>query len=251
MDYLKLNLEYCGLTCTTQHTQCINITYPSIQDTVPIQRSFPGSLILMWAECRVSVWRQLPLPSPLQRRSVESHVLVLVTALSHLSQGTAEAFVWNPTRPFTAKNDVARSFPFSFNYFLFDGRPAYLFICYAHVGCWSDNLSKHEAIHIILRHTQQENTIKSIPHTKERKYRITMFRVRRARRRTRGRGACAWRRPWTRTRWPRCSRPATTTATSAAPPTPGPQTRRNSCFHEKMVAVIHRDLARRFYQDFS
>ena len=65
------------------------------------------------------------------------------------------------------------------------------------------------------------NTIKSIPRTKEnRKYRITMFRVRRARRRTRGRGACAWRRPWTRTRWPRCSRPATTTATSAAPPTP-------------------------------
>ena len=56
--------------------------------------------------------------------------------------------------------------------------------------------------------------------THERKYRITMFRVRRARRRTRGRGACAWRRPWTRTRWRRCSRPATTTATSAAPPTP-------------------------------
>ena len=156
----------------------------------------------------------------------------------------------SPTRPFKTKTDRGRSFSFSF--FSFDGRRTdFIHLLRPRRLLIRQSVETRSYSHHFTSHTTRKYN--KINPTHERKYRITMFRVRRARRRTRGRGACAWRRPWTRTRWPRCSRRATTTATSAAPPppTPGPQTRRNSCFHEKMVAVIHRDLARRFYQDFS
>ena len=126
----------------------------------------------------------------------------------------------SPTRPFTAKNYVARSFPFSFNYFLFDGRPTYVLIHLLRPRrlLIRQSVETRSYSHHFTSHTTRKYN--KINPTHERKYRITMFRVRRARRRTRGRGACAWRRPWTRTRWRRCSRRATTTATSAAPPTP-------------------------------